>query len=123
PRSTAARFSHLMRAHRLGVLVSLVLAGGTALPAQTASPYVPIGYWGMPAIEHLIARHKLVDPAPLTRPLRAADLVRALQAVDTMSLGAAERDLVGRILADLAVGEHGPSGRLEGHLGAAAATH
>jgi hypothetical protein len=104
----------------LSLLATLPLA--TALQGQGASPYVPLAYWGMPYVEHFIARRELVDPAPLTRPLRASDLVSALQAMDTTALSTAERGVVRRIVADLETKEQGPVGRVEGHLGAAAAT-
>src|SRR3989449_9854658 len=55
----------------------------------------------MPYVEHLIARGALADPTPLTRPLHADDLVRALEAADTTRLNTAERRVVRDILADL----------------------
>jgi len=105
----------------LSLLATLPLA--TTLQGQSASPYVPLSYWGMPYVEHFIARGVLVDPAPLTRPLRAADLVSALQTMDTAALSPRERAVVRRIAADLDLREQGPVGRIEGHLGATAATN
>jgi hypothetical protein len=117
-----ARFRDLMpRTLFLSLLATLPLA--TALQGQSASPYVPLAYWGMPYVEYFIARRALVDPAPLSRPLRAGDLVSALGAMDTVALSAAERAVVRRIVADLSTREQGPVGRVEGHLSGAAATH
>src|SRR2546430_14885689 len=55
------------------------LTGGATLAAQDASPYVPLQHWAMPSVEHLIATGVIVDPTPLTRPLKRGDLVRALR--------------------------------------------
>src|SRR2546429_9603708 len=89
-----------------GLLVTPALTGGAmaltrAAMAQDASPYVPLGYWGTPYLEHLIARGAIADPTPLTRPFVQADVVRALAAADTARLSGAERRGVPAILADL----------------------
>src|SRR2546426_6124546 len=89
-----------------GLLVNPALTGGAmaltrAAMAQDASPYVPLGYWGTPYLEHLIARGAIPDPTPLTRPFVQADVVRALAAADTARLSGAERRVVRDILADL----------------------
>src|SRR5690349_2962476 len=76
----------------------LVAALGPApLGAQGASPYIPLHHWAMPYVEYLISTGVIVDPTPLTRPLREAELVRALQAADTVRLGAAARATVRRL--------------------------
>src|SRR5258708_10260308 len=67
------------------MLLLVSLAPGSRLAAQSASPYVPLQYWGMPYVEHLIAAGAMVDPTPLTRPLRRADLIHALHDVDTLA--------------------------------------
>src|SRR5260370_7103261 len=74
----------------------------TALAAQEASPYVPLGHWTMPYVEHLIARGVIRDPTPLTRPLRRADLVPALRGVDTFPVSPAVAKTVRRLLAAFA---------------------
>src|SRR6266516_1607308 len=66
-----------------------------------ASPYVPLNHWAMPYVEHLIARGRLVDPTPLTRPFRAADLLRALEAADSARLTTAEWDVVRHLMTEL----------------------
>ena len=58
----------------------LVLFATPGLFAQQASPYLPLQHWTMPYVEQLIASGVLADPTPLTRPIRQADLVRALEA-------------------------------------------
>lgn len=105
--------------------LALLLLLAPQLAAQEASAYVPLHHWAMPYVEHLIARGALADPAPLTRPLRARDLVQALEAVDSAALSDGVRRIVARILADLGrpAGGGGPRWRLDGHIGIAAATH
>src|SRR5438034_6621645 len=82
-------------------LTRAAMALTRAAMAQDASPYVPLGYWGTPYREHLIARGAIADPTPLTRPFVQADVVRALAAADTARLSRAERRVVGDIRADL----------------------
>ena len=65
----------------------------------------------------------LADPSPMTRPFDRAALVRALLAVDTTALSRGERRAVRAALADLDVRERGAFGRLDGHVGLAAATY
>src|SRR5713226_9574582 len=66
------------------LLVPLLLAVPALIAAQQASPYVPFQHWAMPYVEQLISAGVLEDPTPLTRPLRQADLLQALEAVDTV---------------------------------------
>jgi hypothetical protein len=106
------------------LLAATAFAGSVPLAAQRAAPYVPLHHWAMPYVEHLIARGALADPAPLTRPLRQDDLVRALDAADTMALNAAERRVVRDILTDL----RRPPGdrpwlRVDGQVTAAGGSH
>lgn len=103
-----------MRVLRL-FLLSVCLAGRAAA-AQSASPYLPLGHWATPYIEHLITRGVVVDPSPLSRPWRQADIIRALGAADTLQLTVGERRMLGRIVADLTPAEQGPWGRADGDL-------
>jgi len=106
------------------LLLCLVAWQPATLAAQGASPYVPLHHWAMPYVEHLIARGALADPAPLSRPLRADDLVRALEAADTTRLNTAERRIVRDILADLRPPETDrPWLRVNGEVTAAGASH
>ena len=82
------------------LLLTLILLP-SSLSAQDASPYVPLQHWGMPYVEHFIAAGKLADPTPLTRPLRQGDVVRALEAMDTLRLSGGERWVMRALLADL----------------------
>ncbi len=104
------------------LLVLLIWTPGAA-PAQDASPYVPLQHWAMPYVEHLIATGVLRDPTPLTRPLRQVDLVRALEAVDTVHAGAAARATVQRLLLELRPRVPGPRYRIEASVGVAAANY
>ena len=99
------------------------LTGGAILAAQEPSPYLPLGHWATPYVEHLIATGVIADPAPLTRPIREADLVRALRAVDTTAATASVRATVRRLLAELERGNGAPRYYLAGDAGAAVATH
>src|SRR5438128_6860120 len=105
----------------VGVLASWRLTA--VLAAQTASPYVPLQYWGMPYVEHLIAAGVMADPTPLTRPFRRADLARALHEVDTLSASGAVRGTVRRLLAALQSPAPGPRYRLDADVGLSAATY
>jgi hypothetical protein len=93
------------------------------LAAQDASPYVPLQHWTMPYVEHLIARGVIPDPTPLTRPLRRADLIRVLRAVDTVTVSENVTKTVRRLLAALEPKGRGLRYRLQGDGGIAAATY
>ena len=88
-----------------------------------ASPYLPLNHWAMPYVEHLIARGRLTDPTPLTRPFREADLLRALEAADSARLNAAEWAVVGKLKDELTRRERGPTARLDLDAGLAARSH
>ncbi|MBI1967243.1 MAG: hypothetical protein HYS40_04575 [Gemmatimonadetes bacterium] len=105
------------------LLMAAFLLGVGRLSAQDASPYVPLHHWATAYVEHLIARGVMVDPSPLTRPVRRDDLRRALEAVDTLHLGAGERAVVRRIVRELAVRERGPTVRVDGDVTVAMASH
>jgi len=100
------------------------LTGGAMLGAQQPSPYVPLGHWATPYLEHLIARGAIVDPSPLSRPFVQADVVRALTAADTTRLGGAERRVVRAILVALGrpPADGKPWGRVDGDVAATGAS-
>ena len=109
---------------RSALLVCLAAVLPSSVAAQGASPYVPLHHWAMPYVEHLIARGALADPTPLTRPLHADDLVRALEAADTTRLNTAERRMVRDILADLRPpATERPWLRVNGEVTGAGASH
>ena len=108
---------------RTAVFLLLIASPLAAQAPGDASPYVPLSHWGMPYVEHLIARGRLADPTPLTRPFHAADLLRALDAADSASLTAAEWGVVRRLRTELARRERGPAARLELHAGLAARSY
>jgi hypothetical protein len=121
-----------MRARTLVLIATILevnLVGRRPLAAQQttstspASPYVPIQHWAMPYIEHLIATGVLEDPTPMTRPLKQADLVRALEDVDTLRVNDAAYATVERLLSALRSEVHGPKYRLAGEVGLAAGTY
>src|SRR5690348_16694764 len=104
-------------------MIATVALFASTLAAQDASPYVPLQHWTMPYVEHLIARGVLADPTPLTRPLRRADLVQALRAVDTLTVSVPVAATVRRLLAALEPRERGMRYRVEGEVGVAAANY
>src|SRR2546430_6283955 len=113
-----ARSMRLRLALRVATLLP-ALTGGAQLAAQEASPYVPIGHWATPYLEHLIAAGVIDDPSPLTRPLRRSDVLRALETVDTVRLGRATLATVRRLKAALATGPRRPYVRVDRGPGAA----
>jgi hypothetical protein len=103
-------------------LVLLVLVTAP-LGAQQASPYVPLQHWAMPYVEQLIASGVLTDPTPLTRPLRQADLVQALEAIDTFTVTDASFPTVRLLLQEFRPRVQGPRYRADADAGIAAATY
>src|SRR6266481_3643696 len=94
-----------------------------ALTGQTASPYVPLHHWAMPYVEYLITAGVMADPTPLTRPLKQADLIHALEAADTIRLGDAAKATVRRLLRELRPQVQGARYRVELGAGLAAASY
>ncbi len=111
-----------MRTFALFLLAACRLAIAP-LAAQQASPYVPLQHWAMPYVEHLISAGIIADPTPLTRPLKQADLVRALDAVDTLAGSSSVRGTVRTLLAEFTPRVQGPHYKIEVSGGARAATY
>src|SRR5437763_11081156 len=103
--------------------LAFISLGAVPLAAQTASPYIPMHHWAMPYVEYLVSAGAIVDPTPLTRPFREADLVRALEAVDTAKLGATGAATVRRLLAEFRPRVTGSRYRLALGAGLAAASY
>ena len=94
-----ARGPYIRRMRTPLVAAGLLFALVSALPAQQENGrYQPIAAWTTPYVEHLIRAGVLRDPDPLTRPLRRADLRRALSEVDTAASPSAVRAII-RLLA------------------------
>ena len=104
------------------VLLALTVLA-TPLAAQEASPYVPVGNWAMPFVEHLIAAGRMADPSPLSRPLRVDELLRALAAVDSNVVTGSEWAVVKRIRGEFDRKMRGPSARMDVNAGIAGASH
>jgi len=104
------------------VLLALTVLA-TPLAAQEASPYVPVGHWAMPFVEHLIAAGRMADPSPLSRPLRVDELMRALAAVDSNVVTGSEWAVVKRIRGEFDRKMRGPSARMDVNAGIAGASH
>ncbi len=105
------------------LLLIPALTGGAMLQGQQASAYVPLDDWTMPYVEHFIATGAIPDPAPLTRPLRRADVLRALAAADTLHQSPAATATLRRLRAALAGDGTGPRFRVAGGVGAALANY
>src|SRR5260370_16121179 len=105
----------------MGALVLLALVTAP-LGAQQASPYVPLQHWAMPYVEQLIASGVLTDPTPLTRPLRQADLVQALESIDTFTVNDPSFATVRLLLQELRPRARGPRYRAGVDAGMGAAT-
>ena len=106
----------------LRLLLLLGLFASWPLSSQSASPYLPIGHWSTPYIEHLITRGVVADPTPLTRPWREAAILQALRDADTTVMTSGEREMARTILDALGSTEAGPRGRLDGDLGTSVAS-
>jgi len=106
-----------------GVTLLFVTSFSAApLTAQTASPYLPIGHWSTPYVEHLIRAGVIRDPDPLTRPLKRADVVAALEAADTAGLAPAGRATVRELVRALATRGAPPYTRADLSIGGSAGT-
>src|SRR2546430_3659004 len=105
------------------LLMIPALTGGAMLQCQEASSYLPLDDWTMPYVEHLIATRAIADPSPLTRPLRRADVVHALEAADTARLSLAAAATLHRLRAALASEQRQPHVRATGGVGAAVANY
>src|SRR5438094_7699144 len=119
--SRISTVTHATMSCALVAAIMLLLVSVAA--AQEASPYVPLQHWTMPYVEHLIARGVILDPTPLTRPLKRADVVRVLRGVDILTAGDKVAKTVRRLLAALDVPGRGPRHRVAGDVGVAAATY
>ena len=96
-----------------GVTLLLVTSFIAApLTAQTASPYVPLHHWAMPYVEYLITAGVMADPTPLTRPLKQADVIHALEAADTIRLGDAVWPVSGVALNEVTNSKVTPAARI-----------
>jgi hypothetical protein len=110
-------------ANLFALIIAAAALSASPLRAQEASPYVPLEHWTMPYVEHLIARGVIPDPTPLTRPLKRADLVRVLRAVDTLIVSDNVAKTVHRLLTALEPRRSGTRYRVDGDVGIAAATY
>ena len=108
--------------HRL--LVALLALGVSApLAAQTESNlYLPVSSWTTPYVEHLIRAGVLTGLDPLTRPLRRADVARAVAAVDTAELGPSVRGTLRLLARELAERPDSVRWKLEANVAALGAS-
>ncbi len=79
-------------------LLSVLLAVLAAPLSAQGSPNVPLDDPRLPLVEFLIARSSIVDPSPMHRPFRRADLVASLERAD--SVPSSDSMLVRTLLAE-----------------------
>jgi hypothetical protein len=87
-----------MRIRLLLALLPAALAAPLAAQAPESNLYLPIASWATPYVEHLIRAGVLQGLDPLTRPLKRADVARAVAKVDTTDLAASVKSSL-RLLA------------------------
>ena len=75
-----------MRRFLLAAILSAAAAAPLAAQAPESNLYLPISSWATPYVEHLIRAGVLQGLDPLTRPLKRADVARAVAKVDTTGL-------------------------------------
>ena len=112
-----------MRTAGLFAVLAALRLGFAPLAAQDATAYVPLRHWTMAYVEHLITRGAMADPAPLTRPLREADVVGALLNMDSAAVSPGDWRASRRVLARLARRQRGPWVRIDADLSLTGATH
>jgi hypothetical protein len=105
-------------------LALLVAAGATRpLVAQTTSNlYLPIDFWTTPYVEHLIRAGVLRGLDPLTRPLKRADVARAVAAADTTELSESVKSNLRLLARELEERPDTVRWKLEGGVGLLAAS-
>ena len=119
-----------MRPHWVGWVRALFRGVGglaalaaSSASAQQASPYVSLeDWWVTPYVEHLIRAGVILDPDPLTRPLRRGDVLAALLKADTMRASVGVRTTVRTLVAHLAPRGSSPVYRADLHAGVAVST-
>jgi hypothetical protein len=96
-----------MRPRFLAVLLFAGANAAVSAPLAAQAPphstlYLPVASWTTPYVEHLIRAGVLRGLDPLSRPLRRADVARAVLAADTAELGAPVRGTLRLLARELA---------------------
>ena len=108
---------------RILLVTAFVAAGAAPLAAQVESNrYVPMSSWATPYVEHLVRAGVLRGLDPLTRPLRRADVGRAIAAVDTTAVGASALSMLGELAHELDDGADTVRWTLDAGVGALGAS-
>ena len=84
------------------LVAALGLTARYAAAQSESNRYLPIASWTTPYVEHLIRSGVLVGLDPLTRPLRRADVARAVATADTTRLDLAARSALRLLQGELA---------------------
>ena len=82
-----------------------------------SSLYLPLGSWVTPYVEHLIRAGVLLGLDPLTRPLKRADVARAVARVDTAGLPASVRSQLRLLAGELEERQDAVRWKLDGGVG------
>lgn len=69
---------------RLMTLIALLSGAAVGTARAQTSLYVPADDPKLPLLEHLIRRGDVVDPTPMVRPMRRAEVLAALRAAETV---------------------------------------
>ena len=88
-----------MRRYLLAAILSAATVAPLAAQAPESNLYLPIASWATPYVEHLIRAGVLQGLDPLTRPLKRADVARAIAKVDTTDLAESVKSSL-RLLAE-----------------------
>lgn len=112
-----------MRIRSILFLVALSSSIVTQVEAQRASQYIPLEHWSMPHIEHLIRSGAIADPAPLTRPLHQAAVLRELTEADTTGLSEATQTTIAQLIEHFSPPSAEAHARVEPYVGASWGTH
>ena len=97
-RHAVVRIFAAMRTRLVVAALLACIAAPLGAQAPESNLYLPIDSWATPYVEHLIRAGVLRGLDPLTRPLRRADVARAVAKVDTTELAESVRSQL-RLLA------------------------
>ncbi|MDP3774196.1 MAG: hypothetical protein Q8Q85_08010 [Gemmatimonadales bacterium] len=108
---------------RVLLVTAFVAAGAAPLAAQVESNrYLPMSSWATPYVDHLSRAGVLRGLDPLTRPLRRADVARAIAAVDTTAVGASALSMLRELAHELDDGADTVRWTLDASVGALGAS-
>ena len=111
-----------MRRLLLAAILSATAAAPLAAQAPESNLYLPIDSWATPYVEHLIRAGVLRGLDPLTRPLRRADVARAVAQADTSDLAESVKSQLRLLAWELEERPDTVRWKVEAHVAAQAAS-